>query len=320
MIYEINHIWTAEMKWKWRNDHRSEHNLCNCVKKPEKKIQYFNGVWTHDPAISVRCSINWAMKSLTLGAGFIVSGFIAQLVEHRTGIARSPIQTLLKSWIFFQASLRNCINCVHCHDHFFIFIITHLLLTWVQAHAVTQDRKRVGNEVSTPLFKWCVMQSRTGTSALSVLLVRSKVGELNFPFLCKPIWSQTTASHLFALVSSPNLHLPCCHMWDVCEYAIRHMPVQPPQCTLSTDINFVAWQTINHVVHYAGKKSYDVNMPLGCCNCGRWTDIGTCAANVWANLTNFLTVFSLTCTLKKAALLKCQLRLFWTASILQFSN
>ena len=24
------------MKWKWRNDRRSERNLCNCVKKPEK--------------------------------------------------------------------------------------------------------------------------------------------------------------------------------------------------------------------------------------------------------------------------------------------
>ena len=46
MIYElINHIWTVEMKWKWRNDRRSECNLCNCVKKPEK-IQDFNGVWT----------------------------------------------------------------------------------------------------------------------------------------------------------------------------------------------------------------------------------------------------------------------------------
>ena len=28
--------------------------------------------------------------------------------------------TPLKSWFFFQASLRNCINCVHCDDHFFI--------------------------------------------------------------------------------------------------------------------------------------------------------------------------------------------------------
>ena len=43
MIYEINHIWTAEMKWKWRNDRGSERNLCNCVKKPEKKIRTSTG-------------------------------------------------------------------------------------------------------------------------------------------------------------------------------------------------------------------------------------------------------------------------------------
>ena len=70
IIYEINHIWTAEMKWRWTN----------------------------------------------------VSGFIAQLVEHRTGnrevTGSNPVQGLN----FFQASLRNCINCVHCDDHFFIFI------------------------------------------------------------------------------------------------------------------------------------------------------------------------------------------------------
>ena len=38
MIYEITHIWTAEMKWKWRNHRRSERNLCNCIKKPEKNF------------------------------------------------------------------------------------------------------------------------------------------------------------------------------------------------------------------------------------------------------------------------------------------
>ena len=43
MIYEINHIWTVEMKWKWRNDRRSECNLCNCVKKPEKKFRTSTG-------------------------------------------------------------------------------------------------------------------------------------------------------------------------------------------------------------------------------------------------------------------------------------
>ena len=39
-------------------------------------------------------------------------------LEHRTGIARSRVQTPLKSWICFQVSLRNCINYVYnCEDH-----------------------------------------------------------------------------------------------------------------------------------------------------------------------------------------------------------
>ena len=38
-------------------------------KEAWKKIQDFNGVWTRDLAIPVRCSTNWAMKPLTLVAG-----------------------------------------------------------------------------------------------------------------------------------------------------------------------------------------------------------------------------------------------------------
>ena len=46
---------------------------------------FFHGnIWTH----------NWPSPK--------VSGFIAQLVEHRIGIARSRAQTPLKSWIFFS--------------------------------------------------------------------------------------------------------------------------------------------------------------------------------------------------------------------------
>ena len=50
MIYEINHIWTVEMKWKWRNDRCSECNLCNCVKKPEKNSGLQQGLnpWPRD--------------------------------------------------------------------------------------------------------------------------------------------------------------------------------------------------------------------------------------------------------------------------------
>ena len=38
------------MKWKWRNDRRSECNLCNCVKKPEKNSGLQRGLnpWPRD--------------------------------------------------------------------------------------------------------------------------------------------------------------------------------------------------------------------------------------------------------------------------------
>ena len=50
IIYEINQIWPAEMKWRWRNDRRSERNLCNCVKKPEKNSGLQRGLnpWPRD--------------------------------------------------------------------------------------------------------------------------------------------------------------------------------------------------------------------------------------------------------------------------------
>ena len=70
MIYEINRIWTAEMKWKGRKDRRSERNLCNCVKRPEK-IQDFNGVWTHDLAITGAMLYQLSYEATD------VSGFIA---------------------------------------------------------------------------------------------------------------------------------------------------------------------------------------------------------------------------------------------------
>ena len=49
------------------------------------------------------------------------SGFIAQLVEHPTGNCKVTGSKPVEVLNFFQASLRNCINCIHCDDHFFIF-------------------------------------------------------------------------------------------------------------------------------------------------------------------------------------------------------
>ena len=110
--------------------------LCNCVKKPEKNpgLQRDLNLWL---AITGAMPYPLSYEATDVGSRSIVgsyvpvkeiwpvpnvSGFIAQLVEHRTGNnevrGSNPVEVL----DFFQASLRNCINCVHCGDHFFIFI------------------------------------------------------------------------------------------------------------------------------------------------------------------------------------------------------
>ena len=57
--------------WKWRNDRRSERYLRNCVKKLEKKKKFrtSTGCEPMTSRLRMRCSTNWAMKPLTLGAG-----------------------------------------------------------------------------------------------------------------------------------------------------------------------------------------------------------------------------------------------------------
>ena len=54
---------------KWRNDCRSERNLCNCVKEAWKKFRTSTGFEPVTSGLPVRRSTNWAMKPLTLGAG-----------------------------------------------------------------------------------------------------------------------------------------------------------------------------------------------------------------------------------------------------------
>ena len=56
-------------------------------------------------------------------------GFIAQLVEHRTGIAEvtgsNPVEALI-FFFFFRLLLSNCLNWkINCHDH--SSLLKHLL-------------------------------------------------------------------------------------------------------------------------------------------------------------------------------------------------
>ena len=80
IIYELR-IWNQVKLWS-----SQLWTQFSQLRREAWKIQDFNGVWTR---------------------------------SFHTGIARSRVQTPLKSWIF-QASLRNCENCVHnCEDHSF---------------------------------------------------------------------------------------------------------------------------------------------------------------------------------------------------------
>ena len=74
-------------------------NLSNCVKKPEKNSGLQRGL-NPGPRDTGAMLYQLSYEATDVGAGQPapnVSGFIAQLVEHRTGIARSRVQTPLKS-------------------------------------------------------------------------------------------------------------------------------------------------------------------------------------------------------------------------------
>ena len=113
--YEINHMWTADMKSnkEWSSQLWSQ--FLQLRKEAWKKFRTSTGL---EPVTSrYRCDAlptelwsHWRWEQVN--CGFICSreiyvsewcsGFIAQLVERRTGIARSRVQAPLKSWIFFR--------------------------------------------------------------------------------------------------------------------------------------------------------------------------------------------------------------------------
>ena len=191
----------------------------------------------------------------------------------------SKKQKMIFRWFFKKNGV---VGPSGLNQDFILMWITHFLLIQAQARAVTWGGKRVGNETSTPLFKWCVMQSRTGNRALRASSV------IQFD----PNWFQFDPSllrHTFLrLFHHPTLRTFICPAVTCGTCAsMQSGTCQSSLPNVHCQQTFGARQTINHVVHDAGKKSCDVNIPLGCCNCGWWIDIGTHEANVWANLTNF---------------------------------
>ena len=69
--------------------------------RPEKKFQALNGIRTHD-----LCDAGAVLSQLSYQSHMrAMCGFIAQLVEHRTGIAEvtgsNPVEALIFSGFFF---------------------------------------------------------------------------------------------------------------------------------------------------------------------------------------------------------------------------
>ena len=63
--------------WKWRNDRRSERNLCICVKKPDKEIQGFNGVWTRDLEITGAMLYQLSYEATDVGSRWIMGSDVS---------------------------------------------------------------------------------------------------------------------------------------------------------------------------------------------------------------------------------------------------
>ena len=120
-----------------------ENNLAAVDKKPEKN-QGFNGIRTHDlrdtgamlyqlsyeathreqgqftEFISSRAvkSCELYMKNINKLTLLSMCGFIAQLVEHRTGIAEVMGSNPVEALIFFRLLISNCLNWkIYCDDH-----------------------------------------------------------------------------------------------------------------------------------------------------------------------------------------------------------
>ena len=107
------------MKWKWRNDRRSERNLCNCVKKPEKNSGLQRGLnpWPRDTG-AMLYQLSYEVTDVCSQRQWLHSSVGKVSHRYREVTGSNPVEVPN----FFQASLRNCMNCVHCVDHFFIFV------------------------------------------------------------------------------------------------------------------------------------------------------------------------------------------------------
>ena len=105
MIYEINHIWTAEMKWEWRK------------KKSGLEVpNFFSGFFTNCTNC-VHCDDHF-------------SADLAQLVEHRTGNRKvtgsNPVEVLNFLFSGFFTQLHKLLSLLRSFLHSLFISAVHI--------------------------------------------------------------------------------------------------------------------------------------------------------------------------------------------------
>ena len=109
--------------WRYERSSRLIRNLSNCEREAWKKfrLQRDSNPWP----LRYRCSaLPTELWSHNCWEQVNFSGFIAQLVEHCTGIAEVTGSNPAEAWIFFRLLFRNCLNCVSTAK-IFHNVITH---------------------------------------------------------------------------------------------------------------------------------------------------------------------------------------------------
>ena len=106
----------SDVKYIWNNSYL----YCGCRWKYELFHIYFT---------SLHCTGKYELNKLT---SLPMCGFIAQLVQHRTGIAEvtgsNPVEALI--FYFFRLLLSNCLTWkIYCDDHTSL----HVLITYKSA-------------------------------------------------------------------------------------------------------------------------------------------------------------------------------------------
>ena len=123
-------------RWRWRVIIAVNFQFKQLERRSLKKsgLQRDSNLWP--PRIPVRCSTNWAMKphigsEVNLLSSYLpvqwnkltslpMCGFIAQLVEHRTGIP-------LKPWFFQTSSFQLLKLEIYCDDHSSPFVFKNII-------------------------------------------------------------------------------------------------------------------------------------------------------------------------------------------------